>query len=402
MPVPACYKDWYHYMAEMMGGRKCRGLAFGLMSAALAASLLTGGIALAQQAPPSSRPAVPVSAATATRQDVPLYLKGLGSVQAFKSVLVRARVDGTLTQVPVTEGQMVKQGDLLAVIDPRPFQTALDAAVAKETQDQADLDNAKQDLIRYTTLAQKSFASTQQVDTQRAMVNRLTAAIAGDAAAVETARLNLSFCFITSPVDGRVGLRQVDPGNLVHASDVNGIMTVTQVQPISVTFTLPQDQLPQVNIAMGDAKLMVLAYSADDKTLLDQGTLLTPDNAIDPTTGTIKLKATFPNPRNTLWPGQFVNARLLLTTEKNVLTVPSPAVQHGPNGLYVYVIKPDSTVVRQDVEVQRDDGTVAVIGKGLADGAQVVTDGQSRLQSGTRVAVNEASKQAAVPASTGG
>jgi multidrug efflux system membrane fusion protein len=360
-------------------------------------SVLCGGDARAQQTPPT----IPVAVAPAARQDVPLYLKGLGSVQAFNGVLVRARVDGTLTEVPVTEGQDVKQGDLLAVIDPRPFQRALDASAAKQAQDQADLDNAKQDLARYTVLAQKSFASTQQVDTQRALVNHLTAAITGDVAAVEAAKLNLSFCFITSPVDGRVGLRLVDPGNLVHASDMTGIITVTQVHPISVTFTLPQDQLTQVNLAMADGKLPVLAYSSDDKTLLDQGTLLTPDNAIDPSTGTIKLKATFPNPRNTLWPGQFVNAHLLVSTDKNALAVPSTAVLHGPSGLYVYVVKPDMTVARQVVEVQRDDGMVAIITKGLADGDRVVTDGQSRLQVGTRVAVTDASQQAAAPTKSG-
>jgi multidrug efflux system membrane fusion protein len=357
----------------------------------------------AQQARPQGAPTlIPVTTARSLRQDVPLYFTGLGMVQAFNSVQVRSRVDGTLMQVPVTEGQEVKEGDVLTVIDPRPYQAALDAVLAKRTQDEADLNNAKRDLTRYTSLAQSSFASHQQVDTQQAMVNRLTAMIAGDDAAIATAQLNLGYCTITSPFQGRVGLRQVDPGNMVHASDPTGIVTVTQIHPISVLFTLPQDTLPRISLAMAAGKLPVTALAPDGKTELDQGTLLTPDNAIDPTTGTIKLKATFPNPNNTLWPGQFVNARLLVGTEKNALTVPSVAVQHGPSSLYIYVVGPDATVQRQDVEVERDTGTVAVIGKGLGDDQTVVIDGQSRLQQGTKVAVSDASKQAAAPAKPGG
>jgi multidrug efflux system membrane fusion protein len=357
----------------------------------------------AQQARPQGAPTlIPVTTARSLRQDVPLYFTGLGMVQAFNSVQVRSRVDGTLMQVPVTEGQEVKEGDVLTVIDPRPYQAALDAVLAKRTQDEADLNNAKRDLTRYTSLAQSSFASHQQVDTQQAMVNRLTAMIAGDDAAIATAQLNLGYCTITSPFQGRVGLRQVDPGNMVHASDPTGIVTVTQIHPISVLFTLPQDTLPRISLAMAAGKLPVTALAPDGKTELDQGTLLTPDNAIDPTTGTIKLKATFPNPNNTLWPGQFVNARLLVGTEKNALTVPSVAVQHGPSNLYIYVVGPDATVQRQDVEVERDTGTVAVIGKGLGDDQTVVIDGQSRLQQGTKVAVSDASRQAAAPAKPGG
>ena len=372
-----------------------------LMAAGLGAILLEPSTAQ-QPRPPSGPPLVPVSIARATRQDVPIYLKGLGSIQAFNGVLVRARVDGTLTEFPVTEGQEVKQGDLIAVIDPRPYQAALDAAMAKKSQDDADLVNAKSDLARYVSLEQKSFASHQQVDTQQALVNHMIAAIAGDNAAIEMAKLNLSYCFITSPIQGRVGLRQVDPGNLVHASDAAGIVTITQIHPISALFTVPQESLPTINVAMEKGKLPVIAFAADDKTQLDQGVLLTPDNSIDSSTGTIKLKATFPNPHNTLWPGQFVNARLQLGTEQNALTVPSIAVQHGPDGLYTYVVTPESSVARQPVEVGRDDGTLAVIAKGLTEGQQVVTEGQSRLQVGTRVAINDASQQAAAPVKPGG
>lgn len=347
-----------------------------------------------------SGPAVPVSVAKAERQDVPLWLSGLGTVQASQAVMVRPRVDGTLMQVPVTEGQDVKQGDLLAVIDPRPYKASLDAAVAKRQQDQAQLANAQTDLARYSSLARQDFASRQQVDTQQAQVKQFTAAIAGDEAQVEAAQLNLSYCYITAPFDGRVGLRTVDPGNVVHASDALGIMTLAQIHPIAVTFTLPQEEFPRVNAAMQKEQLSVVALGSDNTTELDRGKLLTADNTIDQATGTIRLKAVFPNDHRQLWPGQFINARLLLTTDKNVLTVPSIAVQHSASGLYVYMVKPDSTVVRQDVQVQRDDGKVAIIAKGLQPGQPVVTNGQSRLQDGTRVAVNDASARAATAANT--
>jgi len=305
-------------------------------------------------------------------------------------------------QVPVTEGQEVRQGDLVAVIDPRPFQAALDAAAAKKTQDEADLANAKRDLARYQSLEQKSFASQQQVDTQQAMVNRLIAMIAGDEAAATNARLNLSYCYITSPIQGRVGLRLVDPGNMVRAGEATGIVSIAQIHPVSVLFTLPQDSLPRISLAMEAGQLPVVAFAADDRTELGQGVLLTPDNTIDTSTGTIKLKATFPNPHNTLWPGQFVNARLQLGTDRNALSVPSVAIQHSPTGLYAYVVNPDASVARQPVEIARDDGSLAVIAKGLSEGQQVVTDGQSRLQAGTKVAVQDAAQRAAAPAKPDG
>ena len=338
------------------------------------------------QPAPAGPQAVPVTIATATRQDVPVLLMGLGTVQAFNAVTVRARVDGTLMDVKVIEGQEVKKGDLIAVIDPRPYQAALDAAMAKKAQDEAQLSNAQRDLARYTSLARQDFASRQQVDTQQSSVAQLTATLKGDDAAIETAQLNLSFCFITSPIAGRVGLRQVDPGNLVHATDMGGIISIAQVHPISVVFTLPQSDLPRVAAAMAARQLPVRAFSGDDKIELGQGELLTPDNAIDTTTGTIKLKANFPNADNKLWPGQFVNARLLVDTRHDALTVPSQVVQHGPSALYAYVVKPDSTVARQNVEVDQDTGQLAVVTKGLSPGDRVVVTGQSRLQNGTHVA----------------
>ena len=373
----------------------CRPARRALLLSCVYALILFNLPAMAQAQSPGG---VPVTTAAAKRQDFDVFLRGLGQVQALSSVLVRARVDGTLMQVPVKEGQMVKTGDLLAVIDPRPYQAALDQANAKLAQDQADMANAKLDLARYANLAKSDYASHQQVDTQQALVNRTTAAIVGDQAAIEAAKLQLSYAFITSPIDGRVGLRQVDPGNMIHSSEAVGIMTVNQVQPIAATFTLPQDQLPQVTAAMAAGPVPTFAYGQDDKTLLDKGTLLTPDNAIDTTTGTIKLKATFPNSGNALWPGQFVNVRLLVRIEKNVLTVPSVAVQHGPSGLYAYVVKPDATVARRDISVALDNGTTTIVTAGLSDGDAVVVAGQSRLQEGTRVT---ASAGAAAPAAGG-
>jgi multidrug efflux system membrane fusion protein len=365
----------------------------------LPAFALLGGLALACAAPASAQPAaVPVSAAKTQRQDLPIWLRGLGTVQANYAVAIRPRVDGTLTEVPVAEGQDVKKGQLLLVIDPRPYQAALDAAMAKKVQDQAQLANAQADLGRYASLVTKDFASRQQLDTQQAMVKQFTAAIQGDDAQIEAAQLNLSFAYITAPFDGRVGLRTVDPGNVVHASEPTPLLSVMQVQPISVTFTLPQESLPKITEAMAQHPLQVVAYAADDTSELDRGTLLTVDNAIDTSTGTIKLKATFPNAKRTLWPGQFVHVRLLLGTETNVVTAPTLAVQHGPNGLYVYMIKPDNTVAVQPITVSREEGGQSVVTSGLADGVPVVTGGQSRLQAGALVTVREAAP--AAPAKT--
>jgi membrane fusion protein, multidrug efflux system len=371
-----------------------------LLPATVALAIGIVGVQTSNAQPaPALRQAVPVSTVKAERQDVPVWLRGLGTVQALNAVTVRARVDGTLMAVPPTEGQMVKQGDVIAVIDPRPFKAALDAVTAKKTQDEADLANAKQDFARYSALEQRAFASHQQVDTQRALVNRLTAMIAADNAAIETAQLNLGYSTITAPFDGRVGLRLVDPGNLVHASDTAGIITLTQVRPISLVFTLPQQHLPAIVEAMAQGKLPVVARSGDDKRELAQGTLLTPDNAIDPTTGTIKLKAQFANQDDRLWPGQFVAASLLVRTERQVVAVPSRAVQHGPNFLYVYVVKPDSTVQRQQVEGQ-DRGDVMIIAKGLYAGQELVLDGQSRLENGTLITAT--AQAPATTAQTGG
>jgi multidrug efflux system membrane fusion protein len=277
------------------------------------------------------------------------------------------------------------QSDLIAVIDPRPYQASLEQATAKKAQDEAQLANARLDLARFQSLSRQDFASRQQVDTQQALVNQFIAAIAGDSAAIEAAQLNVGYCFITSPVDGRVGLRLVDPGNLIHAYDATGIIAITQIHPISATFTFPQEELPQIQAQMANGALNVLAFASDDHTELGEGTLLTPDNAIDPTTGTIRLKATFPNGDNKLWPGQFINARLQIGLAHDAITVPPRAIEHGPDGLYVYIVRPDATVARAAVSIGYQDDKLAVE-SGLSGGESVVVDGQSRLQAGAKVA----------------
>jgi len=378
--------------APARGGRR-------LWLASLLSALALAGIALvatrgsprAQNAPPES-PAVPVTAARVARADVPIYLLGLGQVQALNTVVIKAQVSGILEETPFTEGQEVKAGDVLALIDPRPYQAVLDQANAKLAEDQAALANAKADLARYQALVQHNFASQQQVDTQRALVLGLTASLRADTAAIEQARLNLEFTRITAPIAGRLGLRAVDPGNLILADAPTGIVTITQMKPISVVFTLPQADIAPVRASAAEGPLTVLAVSAGaNPRLLDRGTLATLSNMVDPSTGTIEMKAIFPNPGEALWPDQFVNARLLLHTLRNVLTLPARAVQHGPDGLYVYLIHPDNTVVRQAVTETIEQGDTAVIATGLQAGAEVVLDGQSRLDNGTRVSVEAGS-----------
>jgi multidrug efflux system membrane fusion protein len=335
-------------------------------------------------APPGE--GVPVTTVPATLRNVPVYLTGIGNVQALYSVLVRARVDGTLDSVAFTEGQEVKKGDLLAVIDPRPYQATLDQAAAQKAKDEAALANAKLDLERYSRLARSQFAPQQQVDTQQAMVDQLAAAIKADEANMESAGLNLSFTHVVSPINGRVGLRLVDPGNLIHANDTGGLVTVTQVHPITIVFTLPEEDLPRLIDAQRAGPLKVLAYSSDHKTRLSEGKLLTPDNAIDMTSGTIKLKAEFQNADNRLWPGQFVDARVQVAVLPDAVTVPAASVQRGQDGMYVYVVKPDSTVAMRPVEEVLEQDDLAVIARGVEAGNQVVTNGQSRLTDGARVA----------------
>lgn len=365
------------------------------MALALAASIGLPA-ARAQQTP------VPVSIGRATRADVPIFERGIGTVQPFQSVLVRARVDGTIDQLAFTEGQNVKPGDLLAVIDPRPYQAALDQAAARKASDVAQLGNARKDLARYSDLARNDFASRQSVDTQSSSVSQFSANIEADDAAIASAKLNLEFTRIVAPIQGRIGLRLVDPGNLVHANDATGIVVINQIRPIAVLFTLPQDEFPAVQDAMriaGTTSLPVAAFTGDEKRQLGIGTLLTVDNAIDTSTGTIKLKAMFPNTDDRLWPGQFVNAHLQLSIAQNATTVPSAAILHGVNGLYVYAVKTGNVAAVQPVEIGQDDGTTTIVTAGLSAGEAVVTAGQSRLTDGTQIATQNQAD--AGPASSG-
>ena len=372
----------------------------------IAVALLAAGClpaaAIAQTAPAAPNTPPPVTIGQAARQDVPVYATGLGTVQAYQSVLVRARVDGTLERIAFIEGQDVKPGDLLAVIDPRPYAALLAQAQAKREADQATLQNNKLDLQRYASLQRTNFASRQQLDTQQATVAQTTANIQGDEAAEATAQLNLSFCNITSPINGVVGLRLVDVGNLVHSTDTGGIVTITQVQPISVVFTLPEEQLPSVRAAMGAGHApAVEAFTSDGGTALSQGSLLTPSNMIDATTATIAMKATFANTDRKLWPGQFVSARIQLEVLHNAVTVPAPAVQHGPDGLYVFVVKPDHTAIMQKVSLGYQGEGRVVVTSGLQGGEDVITDGMVRVQSGLKVDPRASPKADASKAATG-
>jgi multidrug efflux system membrane fusion protein len=331
------------------------------------------------------RNTIAVETALAGRTDVPVYLEGLGTVQAFYTVTVTARVDGELQKVGFVEGQTVKKGDLIGQIDPRPFQAALDQAMAAHDKDVAQLASAKADMDRFELLAPQNLASKQTLDAQHALVGQLQAQIKGDQANIDNARTQLSYTTIVSPIQGKTGIRRVDPGNNVHATDTGGIVVVTQVQPISTIFTLPEEALPTLNRALEGGSVRVTAMSRDGKTELDQGTIALVDNEIDQSTGTIRVKATFPNPHDALWPGEFINARVLVRTDKSALTVPSNAIQRGPNGMFTYVVKADSTVEARPLKVGDESGAVTVITEGLKEGEQVVLSNQYRLQPGAQV-----------------
>jgi multidrug efflux system membrane fusion protein len=342
-------------------------------------------------ATPSVDLPVPVVAGTAGTQDVPIYLQGIGTVQAFNTVTIRSRVDGQIDKIAFTEGQDVKEGDLLVQIDPRPLQAQLEQAQAQKVSHQAQLADAKIDLARFTNLAQRGAGTQQAVDTQKALVAQLEANIQADQAAIDNAQVQLGYTTITAPLSARTGMRLVDQGNIVHATDTTGIVVLTQIEPISLVFSLPEDSLPDIQREMAKGPLKVLAYSRDDKTQLAEGTLALIDNQIDPTTGTIPLKATFPNKDHALWPGQFVNARLYLSIRHDGVTVPAATVQRGPQGTYAYVIKPDSTVEMRPISVGQLRDGIALIDSGLNAGERVVVDGQYKLRPGARVDTRAAS-----------
>jgi multidrug efflux system membrane fusion protein len=334
---------------------------------------------------PSQR-SVPVAVAPVQQRDVPVYLEGLGNVQAFYTVTIHSRVDGQLMQVNFREGQQVRKGQELALIDPRPFEVALSQAEATKYKDQANLENAQRDLQRYADLYKQGVIAQQQYNTQQSVVGQTEGLVRADDAAINNAKLNVVYCHIKSPIDGRVGLRLVDPGNMVHASDQNGLLVITQLQPIAVLFTLPEDNLRTVTQQMhtGHA-LEVQAWNRDDTQQVATGKLETIDNQIDPNTGTFKLKAVFDNRDNALFPNQFVNARAQVRVQKNALTIPAAAIQRGQQGTYVYIVKQDKTVESRPVQVAFTEGTLSVIGNGVNPGELVVTDGQEKLQPGGKV-----------------
>jgi len=329
---------------------------------------------------PPARAAVPVSVAAAARRDLPIYLNGLGTVQALYTIGIHSQVDGKLIEVAFTEGQHVKKDDVLAKIDPRLYQAALDQAKAKKAQDVAQLGAAEKDLTRFKTLALKSFETQQNVDLQQAKVDQFTASIAADDAAIETAQTQLDYTIIRAPSDGRIGVRQVDPGNLVRASDAGSIATLTRTQPIAVMFTLPAGSLDDVRDAMGRGDVEVTAFDQNNRRALSTGKLLLIDNQIDQTTATIRLKAMFENQDERLWPGEFVNARLLIETRTAALAIPSSAVQRGPQGLFAWVVSPQNIAQTRKIEVGPTAGDLTIVASGLAEGERVVTDGQYKLQ----------------------
>jgi multidrug efflux system membrane fusion protein len=361
--------------------------------------------------------AVPVAVATVQRQDMPIYLTGLGSVTAFNTVSIKSRVDGQIVQIAFREGQMVNKGDLLVVIDPRPYEIMEHQAEAAQAQaqgalakDQAQLRDAQLNLKRFSDLASQGVIPPQQRDSQKALVDEVEAAIRADEGAIrvnqaqiENAKLQQTYCHITAPTSGRIGLRLVDEGNIVHASDQNPLLVITQIQPIAVIFTLPEDNLQAVARQMSQGTLQVDAYSRDDQKKLGTGTLLTIDNQIDQTTGTVRLKAQFDNKEGLLWPNQFVNVQLLLEVRKNSTVIPTAAIQRGPQGIsYVYVVKANKTVDVRSVSVAITQGAMAAIESGITPGEVVVTDGQDKLQADSKVELRSANAMEKIPAQAPG
>jgi membrane fusion protein, multidrug efflux system len=351
-------------------------------------------------------PAVPIVAGTVAQHDVPIYLTGVGTVIAYNTDVVRAQIQGQIISINFTEGQTVHAGDLLAQIDPRPYQALIDQYTGNLQRDQAQLKNAQTNLTRYSQLGDRGWATPQLIETQQAQVGELLAAIKSDQALIDAAKVQLSYTRLTSPIDGVVGIRQIDVGNIISPSNTNGLVVVTQLHPISLIFTLPETNLPQIQQQQQNTKtpFTVLAYNQDNTMKLDQGLLGLVNNEILQTTGSIQLKANFDNKANKLWPGELVNARLLLDTRHNGLTVPAAVVQEGPHGPYAYVVNPDSTVAIRPIKVAQVSDGQALIDSGLKANEQVVVDGQYKLQPGTHVtllhgkAAQEAAAQDALQA----
>jgi multidrug efflux system membrane fusion protein len=358
-------------------------------------------------APTAAANAVAVTTAAVKQQDMPMYLSGVGTVTSNASVTVKARIDGQLDKVGFVEGQDVKAGQLLAQIDPRTLQAQLDQALAQKAKDQAQLANSRLDLQRYTTLVQQDAATQQTLDATRAQVTQLQAAVQADEAQINYAKVQLSFTSILAPISGRVGARLVDPGNIIHAADVNGLVVINQIDPIAVVFTLPEETFQSINTALhGSQKpLSVQTFPRDNSSMLAQGNLTLLNNQIDTSTGTVQLKGIFQNPSHVLWPGQYVNVRLVLGDRKQALTIPAAAVQRSQDGIYVYVVGADDTVKNQPIQLANIQDGVAVIDKGLNPGQRVVVDGQYKLKPGLKVveagAASTSAGNAPAPAAKG-
>jgi membrane fusion protein, multidrug efflux system len=369
---------------------RSRTIGWVLLAGALAAAGYFGwqklgaehSVQTAQKAP--ARPAVPVKIAPVEKADFPVYLTGLGTAQGFNTVLVRTRVDGQINKIDFKEGQFVKQGDTLVEIDPRPFKAALDQATAKKAQDEANLANAKLDLQRFTRLGE--FATRQQTDTQRSQVAQLTAQIEADQAAIDNAQTQLDYATVKAPITGVVGLRQVDVGNIVNAATATGIVSIAQIEPITVIFTAPEDQLPEIKASLAASPPEVIAMSTDGRRVLSTGTLALINNQVDVSSGTVRLKAVFDNKDHALWPGQSVSTRLLIKTLKDATVVPDDAVQHGVNGLYAYTVSPDNKAELHWIKVSNSIDGRSVVDEGLSPGQQVITAGQYKVQPGALVA----------------
>jgi multidrug efflux system membrane fusion protein len=366
-------------------------------AAAVLADTRWWGSSISQSVARGSTPAIPVVTDKARRGDVPIYLTGLGTVQAFNSVLIRSRVDGQIVKIRFEEGSDIHAGDVLIEIDQAPFEAALAQAKANELKDQAQLNNVRRDLGRYTSLAKTGAGSTQQLDTTQALVEQLEASIKADQALVDTAQVQLNYARIRSPFDGRVGTRLVDIGNIVRASDATGIVTINQIHPIFVSFALPADSLPQLRAGSKAGDVIVTALDRNGQ-VLASGVLAVIDNQINPATGAINYKAKFDNGDDVLWPGQFVNLRIQLATRRNVISVPVTAVQQGPDGSYAFVVGNDRTVQKRPLKVGARNKTTAIVDDGLQPGEQIVTDGQYRIQAGSKV---EAAAQTELPVDAG-
>jgi membrane fusion protein, multidrug efflux system len=371
---------------------------------AMGFALLASGAAFLWRAPSNPSPirtaglAVPVSVAVATRRDVPLYLTGLGTVQASLTIDIRSKVDGELLHVDFTEGQHVRKGDLLAKIDPRLFQAAFDQSKAKKAQDDATLVAAQKDLARFQTLVQRNAETQQNVDLQQAKVDQTAAAIEADVAAIESAQTQLDYTDIRAPSDGRIGIRQVDPGNMIHASDTRPLANLVLTQPSTVIFTLPATNFADVRAALARGPVEVTAFDQDNRVGLSTGKLLLIDNAIDPATATIRLKAQFANDDDALWPGEFVNARVLVETRRNAITIPNSAIQNGPQGLFAWVVSAGATAEPKPIEIGATAGDLAIVSMGLTEGDRVVTSGQYKLQPKASVAIKTEVPETATPA----